>query len=87
MSKQPYRFRTMRWRWIYLTMFLEWVVFSVMTLLFWQSAPFWIFMAIFGGWQMGALSERNEWTEWYYATDTDSLTDSQANTNHKSEQA
>ena len=53
--------RTMRWQWILVIWVMEWFAFSVVLLFSNAAAPVIVFMALFGGWQLGCVSERNEW--------------------------
>lgn len=55
------KYRTLRWRWIILTLLVTWLVGTIMVILYPVSALFWVLYAVGTGWQMGCLSERNEW--------------------------
>ena len=73
MSKQPYLYRTMRWRWILIHIVANWVIFGALA--YFVRHTFVVVMipalsAMFG-WLFGILSERNEWQEWYRTIRTD----------------
>jgi hypothetical protein len=84
--------KTLRYRWIVLTMTVEMLVFTAMNVAVGGTAGLLIIplFAGFSWWQMGVLMERNDWVNGYWtteATESDKQTKRRANTKPKSELA
>jgi hypothetical protein len=63
--------KTIRYRWIVLTMTVEMLVFTAMNVAVSGTAGLLIIplFAGFGWWQMGVLMERNDWVNGYWTTE------------------
>ena len=68
MSKIDVRgYKKAKYRWIILNMFFAWLAITVLVIIYPLVAFIGVFLAVFSGWQMGVLTERNDWDEWYKA--------------------
>lgn len=69
MSK-PYTPKTMKYCWIMLTLAVEYALFTALNIYVSDTAGLFLApaFAIVGGWQMGILTERNDWVNGHYIT-------------------